>query len=32
MKASSHKNVSSSPVAWKMVMMIMYIYYDGYIY
>jgi len=29
---SSNKNFSSSPVVWTVVMMIMYISYDGYVY
>jgi len=31
-KTSSRKNFSSSAVVWKVVMMIMYICYDGHIY
>ena len=31
-KAFSHKRFSSSPVVWKVVMMLMYISYDDYVY
>jgi len=31
-KTFSHKNVRSIPVVWKVVMMITYIYYGGYVY